>query len=148
MSSTTVKSKRPKNPTIENFLPIAKNSDYLNNNKNTINNSSRVTPCVSINATSQLCLNKASREFPYMQVRYSSQLFCRSLHNIPIDCRNKMHFDNIFTDCYQADWKVPKTTVPSSKLFFPCINEIRTDSKKLHKCWTNNIFDWDLFKSI
>jgi hypothetical protein len=76
MSAGGNRMKRPKNPTIQNFLPptggrtppaaadsITKSSlslnDFINNNR---------IPRVSINATSQLCVNQDARSFPYMRV--------------------------------------------------------------------------------
>ena len=87
------KTKRPKTPTIQSFLP---NPNRVLNKKNNVGGQSvikgasivpktmvlsnvnsggsggssmrHMTPRVSIKATSQLCINQQSRNFPFMEV--------------------------------------------------------------------------------
>ena len=69
----SAKMKRPKNPTIQNFLPptgvrtVSDSSKQPSLSLNDFINNNRI-PRVSINATSQLCVNQDARSFPYMRV--------------------------------------------------------------------------------
>ena len=65
MTGKTSTRQRPRNPTIQNFLPKSIDQAVSDNSKV---RTPGMTPCVSINTTSQLCLNKDAREFPFMQV--------------------------------------------------------------------------------
>ena len=79
----SAKMKRPKNPTIQNFLPptgvrtVSDSSKQPSLSLNDFINNNRI-PRVSINATSQLCVNQDARSFPYMRVSTMSVL-CKIL---------------------------------------------------------------------
>ena len=76
----SAKMKRPKNPTIQNFLPPTGVRTVIDSSKPSLSlndfiNNNRI-PRVSINATSQLCVNQDARSFPYMRVSTYINILC------------------------------------------------------------------------
>jgi len=78
--------RRP-NPTIQNFLPstryisVVKNSSNSSVNLNEMINNNRSIPRVSVKTTSQLCVTRNAKTFPYMRV--SSDILSTHLLSLP-----------------------------------------------------------------